>query len=38
VAQRVACRFCRAIDVADAIVPPLDCDLFDDATSNASCP
>lgn len=36
--QRVACRFCRAINVADAIVPPLDCDLFDDGTNNASCP
>jgi len=38
VAQRVACRFCRAINVADAILPPLDCDLFDDATTNSSCP
>jgi hypothetical protein len=36
--RRVACRFCRAINVADAIVPPLDCDLFDDGASNASCP
>ena len=36
--ERVACRFCRAINVADAIVPPLNCDLFDDATSNSSCP
>jgi hypothetical protein len=36
--RRVACRFCQAINVADAIVPPLDCDLFDDGGSNASCP
>ncbi len=38
VEQRVACRLCGAINVADAIVPPLDCDLFDDGVSNASCP
>jgi len=36
--RRVACRFCRAVNVADAIVPPLDCDLFDDGMSNTSCP
>jgi len=38
VADRVACRFCRAANLADAIVPPLDCDTFDDGVSNASCP
>lgn len=38
VAQRIQCAFCRAINVADDIVPPLDCDLFDDAVTNASCP
>jgi hypothetical protein len=37
VGQRVACRFCRAINRADAIVPPADCDAFDDGTTNASC-
>lgn len=36
---RVArCRFCRAVNVADAILPAVDCDLFDDATANGSCP
>ena len=29
VAARIACRFCLAVNVADAIVPPLDCDVFD---------
>jgi hypothetical protein len=38
VAERVACRFCEAANRADAIVPPLDCDGFDDGASNASCP
>lgn len=37
-AAHVACRFCRAVNVADAIVPPLDCDAFDDGVGNASCP
>lgn len=37
VGQRVACRFCRAINRADAIVPPADCDTFDDGAANASC-
>jgi hypothetical protein len=32
-----ACRFCRAINRADAIVPATNCDLFDDNTVNASC-
>jgi hypothetical protein len=36
--QRAACRFCRAANFADAIVAPVDCDLFDDAVTNASCP
>jgi hypothetical protein len=37
VGQRTACAFCRAINRADAIVPPADCDLFDDGVTNASC-
>jgi hypothetical protein len=36
--ERAACRFCRSVNYADAIVPPTDCDLFDDNTANASCP
>ena len=35
--QRTACMFCRAVNRADAITPPADCDLFDDEVSNASC-
>jgi hypothetical protein len=38
ITQRVQCAFCQGINVADDIVPPLDCDLFDDATANLSCP
>jgi len=38
VAERTRCAFCRAVNVADEIVPPLDCDLFDDAVANLSCP
>jgi len=37
VGQRTACAFCRAVNRADAIVPPADCDLFDDGAANASC-
>jgi hypothetical protein len=37
-ARRVACRFCLGAIVADDIQSPLDCDLFDDGTANASCP
>jgi hypothetical protein len=37
VADRMDCRFCLGINVADAIVPALDCDLFDDGVANASC-
>ena len=37
VSARVACRFCQAANVADRIVPPLDCDGFDDGVSNSSC-
>jgi len=37
VIDRVACRFCQAVNIADAIAPPLDCDGFDDGMSNASC-
>jgi hypothetical protein len=35
--QRAACRFCRSANFADSIVPPVDCDLFDDTLANASC-
>lgn len=38
VSRRTACRFCLAVNVADDIVPALDCDGFDDGVSNASCP
>lgn len=38
IAERARCRFCRETNYADAIVPPVDCDLFDDALTNASCP
>ncbi len=37
VGQRAACSFCRAINRSDAILPPADCDAFDDGTANASC-
>lgn len=37
VADRVACRFCQAANIADAIVPPLDCDVFDGGSAG-SCP
>jgi hypothetical protein len=37
VGQRATCAFCRAANRADAIVPPVDCDLFDDGATNASC-
>jgi hypothetical protein len=37
VGQRAACTFCRGVNRADAIVPPADCDLFDDGATNASC-
>jgi hypothetical protein len=36
--QRANCRFCIAVNEADDIDPPLDCDTFDDALANASCP
>ena len=38
VSARTACRFCLAINQADDIDPPLDCDLFDDGATNLSCP
>ena len=38
VAERTNCSFCNAVNVADDIVPALDCDLFDDGTANLSCP
>jgi hypothetical protein len=37
VGQRAACSFCRGINRADAIVPPGNCDSFDDGVVNASC-
>jgi hypothetical protein len=37
VADSVACRFCQSANRADAIVPVLDCDLFDDGAVNSSC-
>jgi hypothetical protein len=37
VGQRTACAFCRAINRADGIVPPGDCDAFDDGATNESC-
>jgi hypothetical protein len=36
-ADRAACRFCRSANRADAILPPENCDLFDDALANTSC-
>jgi hypothetical protein len=36
--ERVACRFCQGINIADGINPPLNCDLFDDGVVDASCP
>jgi hypothetical protein len=38
VSERVSCRFCLAINIADDIGPPLNCDAFDDGVANASCP
>jgi len=38
IGERASCRFCLAVNVADAISPAVDCDLFDDATPNLSCP
>ena len=32
----VRCRSCRSLDLADALY--IDCDLFDDAVANLSCP
>src|SRR5205085_7427647 len=31
IARQAACRFCVAVNSAEAIVPPVDCDMFDDA-------
>jgi hypothetical protein len=36
--RQAACRFCVSANEADAIVPPVDCDLFDDAIANTTCP
>ena len=38
VSERASCRFCLAINIADDINPPLNCDLFDDGAANVSCP
>jgi hypothetical protein len=38
VATRVACQFCQAANVADAIVPPLDCDAFDGGSAGSCTP
>lgn len=38
ISDRASCRFCLAVNVADAISPAVDCDLFDDAMANLSCP
>jgi len=38
VGQRAACRFCLGAMVSDDVTAPLDCDVFDDGTSNGSCP
>jgi hypothetical protein len=37
IAARIACRFCLAANISDAIVPPLDCDAFDGGSAG-SCP
>ena len=36
--QRIACRFCLGAALADDVAAPLDCDVLDDGTTNASCP
>lgn len=36
--RQAACRFCVSANAADAIVPAVDCDEFDDAASNGTCP
>jgi len=38
VSQRVSCRFCLGINIAEGISPPLNCDLFDNGTADESCP
>ena len=38
IAARVACRFCQAANVADAIAPPLDCDAFDGGSAGSCTP
>lgn len=37
-AEQTACRFCRAANIVDAILPPVDCELFDDGLANGTCP
>jgi hypothetical protein len=36
--RQARCRFCLSANDADAIVPEVDCDDFDDAIANATCP
>jgi hypothetical protein len=36
--RQAACRFCVSANTADAIDPPVDCDLFDDGIANGTCP
>lgn len=38
VSERVACRFCQSVNIADAINPPLNCDAFDNGAIDGSCP
>jgi hypothetical protein len=38
VKERIRCRFCLGVNVADDVAPPLDCDLFDDGSADGSCP
>ncbi|MBI5505039.1 MAG: hypothetical protein HY899_09560 [Deltaproteobacteria bacterium] len=33
----VACRFCRSVNRADAILPALACDVFDNGLTDSSC-
>ena len=37
VVARTRCRFCQSVNEADDIVPPFDCDLFDNAVADLSC-
>jgi hypothetical protein len=37
VIERTRCRFCQSVNVADDIVPPFDCDGFDNGAADLSC-